>query len=471
MNWKRTCGALFLTLALLCGLALPAGAAEGPRLTYQKGGGNSLSLTLRGLEGESVYGVQIELIAPGKYGSVTFAPAGQNVFSPECRTVVLEDSTKIVLYLTAQEPLNKGDTLSVGTVTLDQAFTVPSEATVTLLGHELKPLTQADSASFSVSEFNENVPPTPTPTPTPAPTPDNGSGGGGSGGGGGRGGGGGSSRPKLYQVKVATAEHGTVKVQPAQAEAKSAVTVTTQPEEGWSLKELKVETKKGDLVSLTGGEDGRYTFQMPTSDVTVTALFEEEKEQPPVSAPMSFTDVSEADWFYDGVNYVYAHGLMNGMAENVFAPNTTTSRGMIVTVLHRMEGSPAAELSGFPDVPAEEYYALPVGWATANGIVSGYGGNETGTFGPKNNVTREQLAAILYRYAQKKGLDTSARGDLSVFTDQEAILPYAVEPLSWAVGVGLLNGMGDGTILPGGNATRAQVATILARYCQGFLEK
>lgn len=459
MNRKRIFGALLLTLSLLCAMAVPA-SAVGPELTYQNRSGNSVSLTFHGLEGESVYGVQVELIAPERYDTVSFVPAGQDVFSPGCRTVVEENSTKIVVYLTAQEPLNKGEKLSVGTLTLDKAFIAPSQATVTLLGHELKPLAQADKSEMPVSERIE---------PTEDPGNNDNPGGGGSSSGGG-GGGGGSSRPRLYQVKLTAAEHGTVKVEPTQAEAKSTVTVTTEPEKGWSLKELKVTTSTGNTVTLTELDGGRYTFKMPSSNVTVTASFQEEKkeEEKPVLPPMAFSDVNEGDWFYNEVRYVYENGLMTGMGDHIFAPNTEASRGMVVTVLHRMEGSPAAELANFSDVPANQYYAQPVGWANANGIVSGYGGNETGTFGPNNSITREQLAAVLYRYAARKGLDTTARGDLSVFTDQGAIQEYAVEPLSWAVGVGLINGMGDGTVLPGGNATRAQIATILTRYCQNI---
>ncbi len=462
MNWKRGFGALLLIVSLLCSLTGPAGAA-GPELTYQLGSENSVSLTFHGLEGESIYGVQVELVAPERYDTVSFVPAGKDVFSPGCRTVVEEKSTKIVVYLTSQEPLNKGEKLSVGTLTLDKEFHAPTQATVTLLGHELKPLAQADKAEFPVSERME-----------PADEPGNNDGSGNNGGGS-SGGGGGSSRPKLYKVKLSPAEHGTVKAEPTQAEAKATVTITVEPEKGWSLKELTVTTGAGKAVSHTELDDGRYSFKMPSSDVTVAASFQEEKKEEnqvekPVLPPMDFSDVNEENWFYQEVRYVYENGLMNGMAEHVFSPHTAASRGMIVTVLYRMENSPAAELADFADVPENQYYALPVGWASANGIVSGYGGNETGTFGPNNNITREQLAAILYRYAAWKGLDTTARGDLGVFTDREEIQEYAVEPLSWAVGVGLVNGMGDGTILPSGNATRAQIATILTRYCQTFMD-
>ena len=177
---------------------------------------------------------------------------------------------------------------------------------------------------------------------------------------------------------------------------------------------------------------------------------------------MPFTDVKESDWFCDAVQYVYDHGMMNGTGTSTFSPNETTTRGMIVTILHRMEGTPSAESAKFPDVPAGQYYTDAVAWASANGIVGGYG---NGKFGPNDSITREQMATILYRYAQYKGYDTSTKGDLSAFADSNRVGAYAVEALSWAVGLELIRGNGDNTLSPGGSATRGQVATILMRFC------
>lgn len=187
----------------------------------------------------------------------------------------------------------------------------------------------------------------------------------------------------------------------------------------------------------------------------------------PVSAlagsALPFTDVKGSDWFYDGVKYVYENGLMSGTGTATFSPNTATTRGMIVTILHRMEGEPAAAGEAFTDVEAGQYYAAAVAWASANKIVGGYG---NGTFGPNDPITREQLAAILYRYAQFKGMDVSAKGDISRFSDRAAVSSYAVEAMTWAVGAGLLTGVGANTLDPKGHATRAQIATILMRFCE-----
>lgn len=192
-----------------------------------------------------------------------------------------------------------------------------------------------------------------------------------------------------------------------------------------------------------------------------------EPEPEPVPQ-LPFTDVAEKDWFYNEVKYVYDKGMMNGVSGDSFAPGASTSRGMIVTVLYRLAGSPPAQAPAFPDVALGQYYAYPVGWAAQQSIVNGY---ETGEFRPGGLLTREQFATILYRYARAMGYSTAARGDLTAFTDLASISPYAGDAMSWAVGAGLLSGMGDGTINPQGSATRAQMAAILTRFCKAFVDK
>lgn len=182
---------------------------------------------------------------------------------------------------------------------------------------------------------------------------------------------------------------------------------------------------------------------------------------------LPFGDTPESEWYYAAVRYVYANGMMSGTTADAFFPGGTTTRGMIVTILHRLEGSPAAAEAAFPDVDQSLYYAAPIAWASAQGLVNGY---DTGGFGPEDPITRQQLAAILYRYAVSKGYDTSARGSLTGFRDAGTVNDYAVEPIRWAVGAGLISGMDDGTISPTGRATRAQVATILMRFCENVAE-
>lgn len=182
---------------------------------------------------------------------------------------------------------------------------------------------------------------------------------------------------------------------------------------------------------------------------------------------MPFTDVKSHDWCYSAVQYVYDEGLMSGTSANTFAPNDTTTRGMIVTILHRMEKTPTEDGEAFSDVKSGQYYTSAVAWASKNNIVTGYG---NGKFGPNDAITREQMAAILYRYAQYKKDKTKETADLSSYSDSSKVSTYAVDAMKWAVGKGLISGTGDNKLSPTGSATRAQVAMILARFCGAKLE-
>ena len=186
------------------------------------------------------------------------------------------------------------------------------------------------------------------------------------------------------------------------------------------------------------------------------------------SGNLPFTDVNTSDWYYDAVQYAYEKGMMNGTSTTTFSPNDTTTRGMIVTILHRIEGTPAAVGTAFTDVPAGQWYSDAVSWASANGIVGGYG---NALFGPGDPITREQMAAILNRYSQHKGYDTNTSGSIAGFSDASQVSSYAVDPMGWAIGNGLISGVGNNTLAPKGNATRAQVATILMRFCKNIADK
>ena len=177
-----------------------------------------------------------------------------------------------------------------------------------------------------------------------------------------------------------------------------------------------------------------------------------------------YTDASPDSWYASAVRYTYDNGLMNGTGEYSFEPESSMTRAMLVTVLWRYAGQPQAAANPFTDVPGGEWYTQAVAWAAENGVVNGIGG---GKFDPNGRVTREQAAAILFRYAAKSGFDTSARGNLDQYPDRGDVSGYAVEPLSWAVAEGLIKGTdnGNGILLdPQGNATRAQVATIIMRF-------
>ena len=187
----------------------------------------------------------------------------------------------------------------------------------------------------------------------------------------------------------------------------------------------------------------------------------------PVSG-LPFKDVKTADWFYNDVKYVYEKGMMAGTAADVFAPNATTTRAMIVTILYRLEGSPAVTgTSAFVDVPAGQWYTDAVNWAAANQIVKG---TSATTFAPNASITREQMAAILYRYAQYKGYDVTKKADLSGYSDNSQVSAYAKDALAWANAAKLINGVANTTLAPQGNATRAQVSAILHRFCDGVVK-
>ena len=264
-----------------------------------------------------------------------------------------------------------------------------------------------------------------------------------------------SSGSTSYAVNVNAATNGTVAADKKTASKGTTVTVTATPSTGYVVDAVKVVDKDGKDVAVTV-KDGKYVFTMPGSAVTVTGTF---KAETPAPSGLPFTDVKSGDWFYDAVKYAYDQGLMTGTSATTFAPNGTMNRAMIVTVLYRLEKTPAVTAPAkFADVPAGQWYSDAVAWAAANSIVNGY--DET-TFGPMNAVTREQMAAILYRYEQYKGMDTvTLEENLNRFPDKDKVSAYAIPAMQWAVGQKVINGNADGTLDPTGTATRAQVAQI-----------
>ena len=266
-----------------------------------------------------------------------------------------------------------------------------------------------------------------------------------------------------YRVDIPTPENGAVTADPAAAKAGETVTLTPAPEEGYEVGEIIVTDRFGDAVAVTENPDGTYTFTMPSGQVRVEVTFVEATPE-----PLPFTDVKEDDWFHDAVRYVYDNGLMDGVGDGQFAPNATTNRAMVVTILYRLAGEPAVSGDvGFADVAAGQWYTNAVLWAAQKGIVNGISETE---FSPSGDLTREQLATILYRYAQDQGYDVSASADLSSFPDAGDIQSYATQALSWAVAQGLLQGFEDDSLQPQATATRAQIATILMRFCETVAE-
>lgn len=226
------------------------------------------------------------------------------------------------------------------------------------------------------------------------------------------------------------------------------------------------QEKNGTWTPLKARLEGKYiTFE--TDHFSLYSVVNKDKGMTTYSK-LPFSDVRIADWFYNDVKYVYEKGMMSGTAADVFSPNATTTRAMIVTILYRLEGSPAVTgTSAFVDVPAGQWYTDAVNWAAANQIVKG---TSATTFAPNASITREQMAAILYRYAQYKGYDVTKKADLSGYSDNGQVSAYAKDALAWANAAKLINGVTNTTLAPQGNATRAQVSAILHRFCDGVVK-
>lgn len=268
--------------------------------------------------------------------------------------------------------------------------------------------------------------------------------------------GGGEPAKPSFPVKIANSGDGVAKVDKSYASAGNKVTITVTPGRNATVQHITVTDEDGERLKLTENRDGTYSFTMPNGAANVYVRFS--------GSGLPFADVPSGSWYYDDIAYVYDAGLMTGLTATAFGPNLSTTRGMIVTILWRMENEPAAKHGcPFADVRRGSYYEQAIAWASENGIVTGF---DASTFAPDRAITREQLAAILFRFAAYRGMDAvTLRENLSSFQDQAAISAYAVSALNWAVGEGLMQGTGD-KLEPTGSATRAQVAAMLRRFIQ-----
>ena len=358
-------------------------------------------------------------------GTVNYKVTGVSL-SPETLTLEAGDSTTLTATV---QPDNADDKTVTWTTSDPSVATVDANGNVTAVGAGTATITataadgSGEKATCAVTVTAPYIPPVPS-----------------------------------YLITIADSEDGAVTSSHIAAVAGATVTLTVTPEEGYELAALTVTDFWGREVALTANGDGTYTFPMPASQVEVAAVFTQ-AEKP----ELPFLDVTEADWFYDEVYYVWESGLMQGTGETSFGPNLATTRAQVVTILYRLEGEPAVTGDNpFTDAQVS-WYADAVLWASQKGIVNGY--TDT-VFGAEDAITREQLAAILYRYAQYKGYDLTAAGDLSGFADANAVSVWAEEALSWAVGEKLIQGSAN-QIDPAGAAIRAQLAAILTRFCQG----
>lgn len=286
-------------------------------------------------------------------------------------------------------------------------------------------------------------------------------------------------------ITIINPKNGSVSVSDDWADEDQKITLTITPDKGYVVDKIEIVDVEGDKIDAkkVEDEDNEYTFRMANCDVTVTVTFKEEgktttedkeeteetdkTEETTTPETITFSDVKESDWFYKGVSYVVENGMMNGVGDNQFAPNAPLTREMLAVVLYNMEKQPESTgVNPFADVKADMWYTDAIVWANANGIVAGY---DDSTFGLGDSITREQLAAILYRYAQLKGYDVTKKADLTGYTDSASISSYAVEAMQWANANGIVNGMTETTLAPQGTATRAQVATMLMNFCENVV--
>ena len=244
-------------------------------------------------------------------------------------------------------------------------------------------------------------------------------------------------------VSASTASNGKVALNKNTAKKGDTVTVTVTPDAGYQLDKLTVTDAKGKTVDVTKKSDGKYTFTMPDSKVTITPTFSKIEDTKP--SKNGFDDVASSDWFADAVKYVSDKGLMNGTDDNQFSPNDTTTRGMLMTVLARYAGE---DTTG-----GATWYEKGMNWAKAKGVSDGTN--------PNADITREQFVTMMYRYAGSPVVN----GSLDSFSDAASVSSYAVNAMQWAVENGIVNGS-NGKLNPQDNATRAQVAAILMRFCE-----
>lgn len=265
-----------------------------------------------------------------------------------------------------------------------------------------------------------------------------------------------------YRVYVEDTTHGDISVDKTRAEEGDWVYITVDPDVGYVLTGITVTKPNGSTVKVERVRENYYRFEMPGTRVTVDASFSRHVTP--------FTDVRLADWYYEAVSYVYFNGLMEGVTDTEFAPNAATSRAMVVQILYRMSGSPSVSGSaGFTDVASGAWYATAVNWAADRGIVEG---RTASTFDPNAAVTREELATMLYRYARFKGYNVSVGENTNIlsYNDVNQVSDYAYSAMQWACGTVIIDGTSSGYLTPQGGATRAQLAAMLMRFCNEYVD-
>ena len=266
-------------------------------------------------------------------------------------------------------------------------------------------------------------------------------------------------------IKIQSSEHGHITLSPEEVYLFDTVTLTVFPDEGYRAGLITVTSDSGKDLSLSVTGENQYSFNLNHTSVTITAFFL------PAQIPaerMSFSDVSDSAWYRDAVYYVANKGIMSGTSADTFEPDDTLTRAMTAQILYAMEGKPNFGSINFGDVTYEDWYCDAVAWANAKQIMTGY---EEGRFGPNTSVTREQVALILFNYAQLHRYSTRVSSDLSVFSDCDSISTWAKDAMPWAVGAGILSARDGDRLEPGAPATRAEIAQSLMQFCENVAKK
>ena len=271
------------------------------------------------------------------------------------------------------------------------------------------------------------------------------------------GGGGGFAPPITYTITAQAGQGGSISPESKTVSSGENVSFTITPNEGYVIADVLVDGESVGAVSS-------YTFEKVSKAHTISASFRGESTQP-LRPYTGFADVDSQEWYYDGIVFAYENNLMNGVSENEFAPLEKLTRAMVVTILYRMSAEDFDGALVFTDVLDGEWYAQATAWGVETGVVTGYSST---VFAPHNAISREELAVMLYRFAQYMGYDTSGRAGLSGFADAAHVSPWATEAISWAVESGLMKGS-DGQISPTGEATRAEVSTMIMRFVSQYV--
>ena len=432
----RKLSAILMTLCLTVGAMTPlAHAAGGLRLVTSSQEAASQEVGFSGVS-SNCQSFQATLNHSNSTAIYDFMANDVLDALPGIYTTYKQEGSAVTVYVTTKSGVLTSDgSLTLGTISANEGtnFTVEKASGVKVVG--------SDNSETTYTQVDQG-----------------GSSGGSSSGGSSSGGSSsGGSTTTTRTITIQSSFGGKVTASASQAAQGKVITLTALPNSGYVLKSLTVTTASGTSVPVANQSSGKYTFTMPADAVTVKEVFAAQETDP----GFPFADVAKGSWYYEGVRYAYENGLMSGTGEGTFSPDLPTSRGMLVTILYRLAGSPAAGSASFTDVAKGQWYADGVAWASANGVVSGY---PDGSFRPNDTITREQMAAILYQYARIQGKLDDSRADLSIFSDLDSLSAYAKEPMSWAVAQGLFSGVSADTLAPGGSTTRAQAAVILTAF-------